>query len=82
MFVADNLRDKGTTTQRLLKDKEGTILMLKKNIEIPATRIIQTGKLTEIKKEKETLNTELINCKARLLRKEEKEGNWKKYTDL
>ena len=40
------------------------------------------AKLTEIEKEKETLNTELVNCKAKLLVHEWKVVQWKKYAEL
>ena len=66
-LVADNSRDKGTTTKSLLKDNEGTIKLLNKKLEIPSNRLIQTVELTDIEKDKETLNTELIDCKAKLL---------------
>ena len=56
--------------------------MLKKKLEIPTTRLIQTAELTEIEKEKETLSTNLIDCKAKLLRQEEKERQSKKYVEL
>ena len=71
--VEYSLGDKGTTTQRLLKDKEGTIQLLKKKLDILATRLIQNAKLIEIGKEKEALNTDIIDYRARLLKREEKE---------
>ena len=43
---------------------------------------IQTAELTEIEKEKEALNTDLINCKARLLKQEENEKKWTKDADF
>ena len=67
LSVADNPRDKGTTTKRILKDKEGTIQLLKKKLEILTTWLIQTAELTKIEKEKEALNTQVIDYKARLL---------------
>ena len=67
-LVVDNSRDKGTATQSLLKDNEGTIKLLNKNLDIPTTRLIQTVELTEIEKDKEALNTHLINYKDRLLK--------------
>ena len=67
-LVADNSRDKGTTTQSLLKDNEGTIKLLNKKLDIPTTRLIQTVELTEIEKDKEALNTNLINYKDILLK--------------
>ena len=41
-------------------------------LKIPSTQIIQTSKLTKFEKEKEALNNELIDCKARLLKFEAK----------
>ena len=67
-LVVDNSRDKGTATQSLLKENEGTIKLLNKNLDIPTTRLIQTVELTEIEKDKEALNTHLINYKDRLLK--------------
>ena len=52
--------------------------MLKKKLKIPSTQLIQTYELTEIEKEKEALNTELIDCKDKLLKFEEKEKDWEK----
>ena len=70
--VAERMGDKFIFTQKLLKEREGTIQLLNKKVDIPATRIIQTIELTKIEKKKEALNTDLINCKARLLKHEEK----------
>ena len=73
-ILVENIpRDRGVSTQRKLKDKEGTIQLLKKYLDIPATRLIQTSELRKIWKEKEALNIDLINGKARLLKHEEKE---------
>ena len=65
--MADSPEDKGISTQRILKEKEGTIQLLKKKIDIIVTRLIQTIELMKIEKEKEALNTELIDYKARIL---------------
>ena len=43
------------------------IQLFKKKIEMPSTQLILTTELTEIEKEKETLNAELIDCKEKLL---------------
>ena len=56
--------------------------MLKKKLKIPSTHLIHTSDLTEFEKEKEVLNIELIDCKARLLKLEEKERQWEKETKL
>ena len=47
--------------------------MLKKKLKITSTKLIQTSELTSFETEKEDLNTELTNCKAKLLKLEEKE---------
>ena len=52
--------------------------MLKNKLSILATQLIKTSDLTEIEKEKEDLNTELIDYEARLLKFEEKEKQWEK----
>ena len=75
LSIADSQGDKGVATQRLLKDKEGTIQLLKKKLEIPSTWLIQTPELIEIEKERENLNTELVNCKSKLLIQEGKRCN-------
>ena len=51
-------------------------------LDIPATWLIQIIELTKIEKEKEALNIDLINCKDRLLKHEEKGKQWKKYAEL
>ena len=43
---------------------------------------MQTYELTEIEKEKEAAITELIDCKERLLKYEEKEKQWEKDAGL
>ena len=55
---------------------------MKKKLKIPSTQLIQTSKLTEFEKEKEALNTELTNCKAKLLKLEEEEKQWEKEAKL
>ena len=52
--------------------------MLKKKLKIPSTQLIQTAELIEFEKEKEALNTELTNYKAKLLKLDEKEKQWEK----
>ena len=56
--------------------------MLKRKLNIPSTLLIQTSELTEFEKEKEALNTELLDCKARLLKLEEKEKNGRMMQDF
>ena len=54
--------------------------MLKKKLKIPSTHLIHTSDLTEFEKEKEVLNTEMIDYKAKHLKLEEKERQWEKET--
>ena len=68
----DGQSDKGAVTQKLFDEKEKEVHVLKKKLKIPSTQIIQTSELTEFEKEKEALSTELIDCKAKLLKLEEK----------
>ena len=82
LLVADSQADKGFSTQKLLKEKENAIQLLKRKLNIPSTQLIQTSELTEFEKEKEYLNNELIDCKARLLKFEEKEKQWEKDAGL
>ena len=62
----------------MLNEKENAIQLLKRKLKIPSTQLIQTSELTEFEKEKEALTNELIDCKARLLKFEEKEKQWEK----
>ena len=73
LSIWDIPKDKGISTQRLLKDKEGMIQLLKEKLEIHSTRLIQTTELTDTERDKVTLNTELIDCKEKLLIQEGKE---------
>ena len=72
LLVDDNHEDNGASTQKLSKEKESEIQLLKRKLDILTTRLIQTFEMTKIEKEKEALNTKLINWKARLLKYEEK----------
>ena len=74
----DGQVDKGALAQNLLEEKEKEIHVLKKKLKIPSTQFIQTVELIEFEKEKEALNTELTDCKAKLLKLEEKEKQWEK----
>ena len=60
-LTADSETNKGKSTQNILTKKENTIQLLKKKLKIPTTQLIQAFDLTEIEKEKETLNDELSN---------------------
>ena len=62
--------------------KEKEIQVLKRMLKIPSTQLTQTDELVEFEKEKETLNTELTDCKAKLLKLEEKERQWEVGTKL
>ena len=68
--------------QKLLDDKEKEIQTLKKKLKIPSTELSQEEELVEFEREKETLNAELTNCKAKLLKLEEKERQWEAYIQL
>ena len=63
-MLAEKLDDKGDGTQRLLKEKEHTIQLMKKNLNIPTTQLIQASELLEMEKEKERLNGKLTYFQA------------------
>ena len=65
--------DKGSATHKLLNEKENTIQLLKNKLKIPSTQLIQAFELAELEKEKEYLNDELTDCKAKLLKFAKKE---------
>ena len=62
--------------QKLLYDKEKEIQALKKKLKIPATQLAQAEELADFEREKEALNSELTDCKAKLLKLEEKGRQW------
>ena len=68
--------NKGAGIQKLLNEKEHDIHLLKKKLKIRATQLIQGPKLVEIEEEKEKLNNELTDCKAKLLKFANKEKQW------
>ena len=68
--------------QNLLDEKEKQVKVLKKKLKIPTTQPIQTSELTEFEKEKEALNTEVIDCKDKFLKLEEKEKHWEKDDNI
>ena len=72
----EGLAHKGVLAHKLLDDKEKDIQTLKKKLKILATQLAQTEELADFEKEKETLNAELTDCKAKLLKLEEKEMQW------
>ena len=61
-----------------LPKKENTIQLLKKKLKIPNTQLIQASELTELEKERETLNNELNDCKYKLLKFVEEKKEWEK----
>ena len=61
LLLAEKQVDKGAGTKKLLKEKEDTIQLLKKKLKILATQLIQPSKLSELEKEKESLNGKLID---------------------
>ena len=78
----DGKLDKGEVAQNLLDEKEKEVQVLKKKLKIPSTQLIETSELTGFEKEKEALNIELTDCKAKLLKLEEKEKQWEKDAKL
>ena len=58
---------------KLLNEKEKETQILKKKLKIPYTQLTQIDELVDFEKEKETLNIELTDCKAKLLKLKEKE---------
>ena len=67
---------KGILAKKLLDDKEKEIQTLKKKLKIPATQLAQVEELVEFEREKEALNADLTDCKAKLLKLEEKGRQW------
>ena len=72
----DGQEDNRASTQIFLDEKEKEIQVLKKKSKIPSTQLIQTTELDEFEKERETLNIELMDCKVKMLKLEEKEKKW------
>ena len=68
LVKVDGQVDKRALAQKLLDEKEKEIQVLKNNLKIPSTQLIQTSKLTEFEKERGALNNELIDCKDKLLK--------------
>ena len=65
-----------------MNEKENTIKILKKKLKIPSTQLIQATWLTELEKEKETLNSELNDCKAKILKFVEEKKQWERDMSL
>ena len=67
---------KGSLVQKMLNDRDKEIQTLKKKLKIPSTQLTQADELADFKREKEALNSELTDCKAKLLKLEEKGRQW------
>ena len=66
----------------MLYEKEKTIQLLKKKLKILATQLIQAIELTELEKEKETLNDELNDCKEKILKFVGEKKQWERDMSL
>ena len=71
---------KGGLVQKMLNDRDNEIQTLKNKLRIPGTHLTQADELADFKKEKEALNSELTDCKAKLLNLEENGRQWE--TDI
>ena len=72
MLAAKSQEDKGVGIHKLLNEKENSIQLLKKKLNILYTHLIHAFELAELEKEKESLSSELTDCKAKLLKFAEK----------
>ena len=81
LLDAESQADKGSGIQKSLDEKENVIQLLKK-LKIPSTQLIQASELTDFEKEKEDLNGELTDCKAKILKFTEKEKQWQRDMSL
>ena len=68
LLAAESQTNTGAGIQNFLNEKGKDIQLLKKKLKIPATQLIQGLELVEIEEEKEKLNNELLDCKAKLLK--------------
>ena len=66
----------------MLEDRDKEILTLKKKLKIPGTQLTQADELADFEREKEVLNSELTDCKAKLLKLEEKGRQWEASIQL
>ena len=66
----------------MLDDREQEIQTLKKKLKIPSTQLAQADELADFEREKEVLNSELTDCKAKLLKLEEKWRQWEASIQL
>ena len=76
LLAIESQADKGLGIYKLLNEKDNFIQLLKKKLKIPSTQLIQAYELAKLEKEKEILSGELIDCKAKLLKFDEKEKHW------
>ena len=60
----------------MLDDRDKEIQNLKKKLRIPGSQLAQVDELADFKREKEALNSKLTDCKAKLLKLEEKGSQW------
>ena len=66
----------------MLEEKENSIQLLKKKLNIHATQLLGGTELAEMEEEKENMKNELLECKAKLLQFADKEKQWQKDMDL
>ena len=81
-MATERKTDKGAGIEKLPNEKEKDIQLLKNKLKIPATQLIQGLELVEIEEEKEKLNNELLDCKAKLLKFADREKQWHEDMDL
>ena len=78
LLKVDGKSEKATVAQNLFDEKEKEVQVLKKKLKIHSTQLIQTSELTDFEKENEALNTELLDCKTKLLKLKERKSNGEK----
>ena len=78
LLATEGQEDKGAGIQKLVNEKENVIQLLKNKLKITSIQLIHASKLAEIEKKKESLSSELTDCKVKLLIFAEKEKQWQK----
>ena len=78
LLATKGQEDKGARIQKLVNEKENVIQLLKNKLKIPSIQLIHAFELAEIEKKKESLSSELTDCKVKLLKFVEKEKQWQK----
>ena len=73
LLATKGQEDKGARIQKLVNEKENVIQLLKNKLKITSIQVIHASKLAEIEKKKESLSSELTDCKVKLLKFVEKE---------